>query len=154
MLNNIKLFNIVSLKPFRFKNEVKELCTIVEQVLNDAFSVACNVEDAINVLQSLHYFSGWPQLHLQFKHKTDEAYNMLIDEIAFAIRFYTGVSYRVPSFFTPYAGICITAMTEYKRITTLKNVSIILDKFVSLKILQMYCYINRKLSIKFIIMCL
>lgn len=98
-------------------------------MLNDAFNVTCNVEDALNVLQSLYYFSSWPQLNSYFKKKTDEVYNMLIDEISLAMRFFTGISYKVPSFFTRYSGVCITAMTEYKRITILKNVSII--KFLS-----------------------
>lgn len=111
------------LKFLRFKDEVKELCTIVEQLLNDALSIACNTEDALNVLQSLHYFSGWPQLNSHFQKKTNEVYNMLIDEISFAMQFYTGNSYNIPSFMVPYSGVCITAMTEYRRITTLKNVS-------------------------------
>lgn len=108
----------------RFKNEVKELCNIVEQLLNDALSVACNIEDALNILQSLHYFSYWPQLHSQFQKKTNDVYAMLIDDISLAMQFYTDNSYEIPSFMAQYSGVCITAMTEYKRIETLKNVSI------------------------------
>jgi len=103
---------------------VKELCNIVEQLLNDALSVTCNIEDALNVLQSLHYFSDWPQLRSHFQKKTNDIYAMLIDDISLAMQFYTDNSYQIPSFMVQYSGVCITAMTEYKRIETLKNVSI------------------------------
>jgi len=107
----------------RFKNEVKELCNIVEQLLNDAMSITCNIEDALNVLQSLHYFSNWPQLKSHFQKKTNDVYAMLIDDISLAMQFYTDNSYQIPSFMIKYSGICITTMTEYRRIETLKNVS-------------------------------
>jgi len=114
----------VLLDYVRFKNQVKELCNIVEQLLNDALSVTCNIEDALNVLQSLHYFSDWPQLNAHFQKKTNDVYAMLIDDISLAMQFYTDNSYQIPSFMIQYSGVCITAMTEYKRIETLKNVSI------------------------------
>ncbi|XP_060833318.1 uncharacterized protein LOC132916899 [Rhopalosiphum padi] len=104
-----------------FKNEVKELCNIVEQLLNDAMSITCNIEDALNVLQSLHYFSNWPQLKSYFQKKTNDVYAMLIEDISLAMQFYTDNSYQIPSFMIKYSGVCITAMTEYKRIETLKN---------------------------------
>jgi len=113
----------VLLDYFRFKNEVKELCNIVEQLLNDALSITCNIEDALNVLQSLHYFSNWSQLNSHFQKKTNDVYAMLIDDISLAMQFYTDNSYQIPSFMAQYSGVCITAMTEYKRIETLKNVS-------------------------------
>jgi len=103
---------------------VKELCNIVEQLLNDALSVTCNIEDGLNVLQSLHYFSDWPQLNSHFQKKTNDVYAMLIEDISLAMQFYTDNSYQIPSFMIQYSGVCITAMTEYKRIETLKNVSI------------------------------
>lgn len=114
----------VLLDYVRFKNQVKELCNIVEQLLNDALSVTCNIEDALNVLQSLHYFSDWPQLNSHFQKKTNDVYAMLIEDISLAMQFYTDNSYQIPSFMIQYSGVCITAMTEYKRIETLKNVSI------------------------------
>lgn len=115
----------------RFKDEVKELCTIVEQMLNDALSITCNVEDALNVLQGLQYFSSWPQFNSHFKNKTNEVYCMLTDDISSAIEFYTGNNYYIPSFMNRYSGICMTAMAEFKRITTLKNVRIIYDFIVN-----------------------
>jgi hypothetical protein len=131
----------------RFKNEMKDLCAIVEQLLDDALSITCNVEDALNVLQSLHYFSSWPQLNSHFKKKTDEVYAMLINEITFAMQFYTGNSYRIPSFVAKYSGVCLTAMTEYRRITSLKNVSTELLMFVAqliLEIIDNTKYLRRK----------
>lgn len=127
-LNDIYLLKLsilnILFQSYRFKNEIKELCTIVEQLLNDTLSVTCNIEDALNVLQSLHYFSSWPQLNSHFQKKTNEVYAMLIDDISFAMQFYTNNNnYQIPSFMVQYSGVCITAMTEYKRITTLKNVN-------------------------------
>lgn len=115
---------IIRSGPFRFKCEIKELCAAVEQLLDDSLSVACNVEDALNVLQSLHYFSGWPQLCRHLKKKTDQVYGMLVDDIAFSVRFYTGNGYRIPSPTVRHSGVCIAATTEYKRITALVNVSV------------------------------
>lgn len=82
------------------------------------------MEDALNVLQSLHYFSNWPQLNSHFEKKTNEVYAMLIDDISSAMQFYSdNNNYQIPSFMVRYSGVCITAMTEYKRIATLKNVN-------------------------------
>ncbi|CAI6364236.1 unnamed protein product [Macrosiphum euphorbiae] len=125
----------VLLDYVRFKNQVKELCNIVEQLLNDALSVTCNIEDALNVLQSLHYFSDWPQLNSHFQKKTNDVYAMLIEDISLAMQFYTDNSYQIPSFMIQYSGVCITAMTEYKRIETLKNVSICVS-VIAIKIIK------------------
>lgn len=119
---------------------MKELCTIVEQLLNDALNITCNIEDALNVLQSLHYFSKWPQFNSHLKKKTDEVYAMLIDDISFAMQFYTNNNYQIPSFMIQYSGICITAITEFKRITTLKNVR---SYFIIFEIVIVYNKHNR-----------
>ncbi|VVC43185.1 Dynein heavy chain, domain-2,Dynein heavy chain domain,Dynein heavy chain, domain-1,Dynein heavy chain, P- [Cinara cedri] len=131
LINNLEnvqniIFNVNTTDWYQheleFKGEVKELCTIIEQLLNDALNVTCNIEDALNILQSLHYFSNWPQLNPHFQKKTNEVYNMLINDISLAMQFYTDKNnYQIPSFMVQYSGVCITAMTEYKRITTLRN---------------------------------
>ncbi|XP_050544255.1 dynein axonemal heavy chain 2-like isoform X2 [Daktulosphaira vitifoliae] len=106
----------------RFKNGVKELCEILEQLLTDALSVTCNAEDAINVFKSLHYFSAWPDLKNHFQNKTNEVYNMVVNEISSALHFYTDNEYQIPLFMPAYSGICMLSMIEYKRITYLKTI--------------------------------
>lgn len=129
---------------------MKELCNIVEQLLNDALSVTCNIEDALNVLQSLHYFSNWPQLNSHFQKKTNDVYAMLIEDISLAMQFYTDNSYQIPSFMVQYSGVCITAMTEYKRIETLKNVSICVGIIATSKLLKTH-YCSEKSCMELII---
>ncbi|XP_050440794.1 dynein axonemal heavy chain 2-like [Adelges cooleyi] len=130
MINNLEsvqnvIFNVNSADWFehdlKFKNEVNELCEIVEHLLNDAISVTCNAEDALNVLQSLHYFAAWPNLKGHFQKKTNQVYSMLTDDISSAMQHYAGHEYPVSLLMPRYSGVCISSMTEFKRISTLKN---------------------------------
>lgn len=98
------------------------MCATVERLLNDSLSVTCNVQDALNVLQTLHYFARWPRLRSHFRNKTNEVCATLVDDVSLSAQFYAGHRYQIPSAMVRHSGVCAAATVEYKRITALKNV--------------------------------
>lgn len=94
---------------------MRSLCTALERLSDDAAHAACNIEDGLNALQSLHHFSGWPRLRAHLTRKTDETCRALVDEISLAAQSPCTGGYRttVPQLATAQRG----------RIATLKQVS-------------------------------
>ncbi|XP_050531221.1 dynein axonemal heavy chain 2 isoform X2 [Daktulosphaira vitifoliae] len=116
-LQTMKWFQYIN----KFRDEVQELCSEVEHVLNDAINATCNLEDSLYVLQSLHYFSHWPQLKLCFQQKTNEIYKLLTDTITSVMALIPSNIHRIPSFLPKYPGICSMVMIKFRLITSYKK---------------------------------
>ncbi|XP_050431508.1 dynein axonemal heavy chain 2 [Adelges cooleyi] len=104
-----------------FRDDVRDLCSEVEHLLSDALNASCNIEDALYVLQTLHYFSNWPQLQLCIQQKTNDIYKMLTDNITTAMMLIPSNIHHIPSFLTKYPGICCMSIIDFKMITNFKN---------------------------------
>lgn len=86
-------------------------------------NASANKIDRMNVLQSLHYFSSWPQLKSYFQNKVEKLYDSIIEEITVAKEWITYNEHQIYALMPKYSGVCLLFTARFKRITMLKNVN-------------------------------
>uniref|UniRef100_A0A2S2NN93 Dynein heavy chain tail domain-containing protein n=1 Tax=Schizaphis graminum TaxID=13262 RepID=A0A2S2NN93_SCHGA len=109
----------------KFKIKVEKLSIEIQRITDMALKTACNEIDCIQILQSLRYFFEWPSLKSYFRLKTKLVYKFLIDYIASVNK----NEYWIPHYMPKYSGMCMMAITQYNKITILKNVNLCTNNY-------------------------
>ncbi|BES94824.1 dynein heavy chain [Nesidiocoris tenuis] len=66
---------------FRFREGLREIEVIVENLLDNIFSTVKNVEEGVELLTILHHYSNSEQLRLTFEKRTTDVHKLFLKEI-------------------------------------------------------------------------
>ncbi|XP_037045747.1 dynein heavy chain 2, axonemal [Bradysia coprophila] len=105
----------------KFSTILKSLEDIVENMILNVFLSVSNVEEAIDALCSLYYFSLREKLRPTYLKKTSETWEMFLREINNTSNSLMEQVNSRPSGLPPYAGRALTLQTSLNRIKHIKQ---------------------------------
>lgn len=105
----------------KYRLLIRDLEEIVENLISNVFLSVCNVEEGMEALCSLFYFSARQNLRTAYVQKTSEVWQQLSDEIEITNKMLLEQVHRRLAWMPPYAGRAIILKINLDRITRLKE---------------------------------
>lgn len=105
----------------KYRLLIRDLEEIVENLISNVFLSVCNVEEGLEALCSLFYFSARHNLRPAYIRKTNEVWQMLATEIEVTNKMLMEQVNNRPSWLPQYAGGAIILQTNLDRITRFKE---------------------------------
>ncbi|XP_049764343.1 dynein axonemal heavy chain 2 [Schistocerca cancellata] len=103
----------------RFRNQVKELEVILENLVIKVFETIKNVEEGIEALQGFYHYYKRPALKQLFEKKTAEVYNLFVDDMLVAKKRMVSNEYNIPACYAYFSGRAMMYRMTKKRLDRL-----------------------------------
>ncbi|KAK4876213.1 hypothetical protein RN001_012635 [Aquatica leii] len=106
----------------KFRAKMKDIETVIENLVNTIFSEVVNVEEGVEALASLYNYSTRKSLKNLFDRKTYFVYSLFLEEIRDCKEDLVKEKEEYPSIFPYYAGRAMVASLKKNRLEMLKKI--------------------------------